>query len=330
MAIDRDLQPCATVRVRVPAKINLFLAVRGVRDDGYHELSTVFQTVSLYDTVTAEMRGEPAACRHPAARRFMRLEFDHDGGASIPDGEDNLAVRAARRLMGEVGVGVAADGESAPVEPATTRLSVAKSIPVAAGMAGGSADAAGALAALNEAWECGMGLDELRTVAADVGADVPFCVTGGTALGTGIGTALAQVLVRGQFHWVLGITDEPLPTPAVYRTWDAYDEPSEIEPDAVFAALRTGDPEALGAALHNDLQAATFRLMPELVEKRRAMLDVGALGAIVSGSGPTLLALAEGPSAATIMARRLEGVFDRVVVVSSPVGGPEVLLDRGL
>ncbi|WP_165404164.1 4-(cytidine 5'-diphospho)-2-C-methyl-D-erythritol kinase [Egicoccus halophilus] len=307
----------------MPSKVNLFLSVRGRRPDGYHELVTVMQTVSIHDTVSARLDGSASAA-HPAARRFMDLAFTQEAGPEVPPGGDNLAVRAARQLMGLVGVGTAQrDGEAmVPV----TRLHLTKRIPVAAGMAGGSADAAAALLALNELWGTELDRNELRDVAAELGADVPFCVTGGTALATGTGTAIAQVLCRGRYHWVVGISEQPLSTPAVYRAFDEVGTPGEAEPDAVLQALRTGDAEALGAALHNDLEVAAFSLRPELRDARDAFLDAGALGAVVSGSGPTVVALAASAQHAVEVRERMQGVFDRSEVALSPAGGPELAL----
>jgi 4-diphosphocytidyl-2-C-methyl-D-erythritol kinase len=314
--------PSTRVRVRVPSKLNLFLAVRGSRPDGYHELVTVLQTLSIHDTVTACIRTSPVNAQHPAARRYMELAFTQEAGPQVPPDGDNLAVRAARQLMGLVGVGTATDLASGEVP--VTRLHLAKRIPVAAGMAGGSADAAAALVALNHLWGTELDRDELRTVAAELGADVPFCVTGGTALATGIGTATAQVLTRGVYHWVVCISDEPLSTPAVYGAFDEVGTPSEAEPDAVLQALRTGDAEALGAALHNDLETAAFHLRPGLRSARDHLLDVGALGALVSGSGPTLVGLARSAQHAVELAEAVRDRFDRVEVALSPAGGPEL------
>jgi 4-diphosphocytidyl-2-C-methyl-D-erythritol kinase len=313
--------PSACVRVRVPSKVNLFLAVRGSRPDGYHELVTVLQTVSIHDTVRARLDGAPAAAQHPAARRFMELAFTQEASPDVPADADNLAVRAARQLMSLVGVGTS---ERADADVPVTRLHLTKHIPVAAGMAGGSADAAAALIALNHLWGTELDRDELRELAAELGADVPFCITGGTALATGTGAATAQVLTRGVYHWVVGISDQPLSTPQVYRAFDEIGTCSEAEPDAVLQALRTGDAEALGAALHNDLEVAAFHLRPELQASRDALLEQGALGALVSGSGPTLVGLASSAQHALDLADRVRDRFDRVEVAISPAGGPEL------
>ncbi len=312
------------VQVRVPSKINLFLGVRGLRDDGYHELVSVMQTVSIHDTVTAQIEGDHVARLHPASRRFVDLTFSQRAGAGVPDGEGNLAVRAARRLMQAVGIGSQAGEGTAS---SMTRLHLDKTIPVAAGMAGGSADAAATLLALNHLWGVDLDREELREIAAEVGSDVPFCVSGGTALATGTGTATAQVLTRGTYHWVVGISDRTLSTPEVYATYDRVGCPNPAEPDAVLQALRTGDQEALGAALSNDLEVAACHLRPDLEVSRDRMLRAGALGAIVSGSGPTLVALAESATAAADLAAEVADRFDRVEVATSPAGGPEVWAD---
>lgn len=308
----------------MPSKINLFLGVRGLRDDGYHELVSVLQTVSIYDTIIAAIEGEHVSRLHPAARRFVGLTYSQAEVAGVPDDEANLAVRAARRLMQAAGIGSAEHVDGAT--SSTTRLHLDKGIPVAAGMAGGSADAAAALLALNHLWAVDLDREELRDIAAEVGSDVPFCVSGGTALATGTGTATAQVLTRGTYHWVVGISEQPLSTPEVYAAFDEVGRNSDAEPDAVLQALRTGDPEALGAALSNDLEVAAFHLRPELESARDRMLSHGALGAVVSGSGPTVVALVESAPAAAALAADVADCFDRVEVAQSPAGGPELIV----
>jgi 4-diphosphocytidyl-2-C-methyl-D-erythritol kinase len=324
--------PC--VSVRVPAKLNLFLSVRGRRPDGFHELVTVFQSVSVYDRVRAGIVGPPGQGHHPAARRRMRVALWHDAGESVPSGSENLAVQAARALGSAAGVMDLAfvdaralqrpDPEVDHAAPPYTVIDLRKDIPVGAGMAGGSADAAATLVALNELWACDLSKDDLRVVGAELGSDVPFCVVGGTALATGRGTNFAQVLCRGTFHWVVCTAAQPLPTGDVYRSWDRHCRSNEVQPDAVMQALRSTDAEALGAALHNDLEPAAFAIRPELEERKHDLLDAGALGAVLSGSGPTLLALAASADEAADLCGRVSGEFATVQVASSPAGGPEL------
>ncbi|HEX2027991.1 MAG TPA: 4-(cytidine 5'-diphospho)-2-C-methyl-D-erythritol kinase [Nitriliruptorales bacterium] len=325
----------ARVAVRVPAKINLFLAVRGRRDDGMHDIVSIMHTVGVHDVVTVAFGGPRAAMHHPAGRRVMEVELQLGTGGGAPPDDANLAVRAARALAssagngwslrrGGGGRGAAERGRQWPV----TRVRLDKRIPVGAGMAGGSADAAGTLIALNRLWDCDLSLDQLRDIGAALGADVPFCVGGGTALATGTGVTTAQVLCRGRFQLVLGISDRPLATADVYRCWDEIGVASRAEPDAVLQALRTADPVALGEALHNDLQPAAFHLRPELRARRDALLAAGALGVVVSGSGPTLVGLTDGAQAARRVARAVRHLFDRVEVARSPAGGPEVVEER--
>jgi len=322
------------VQVRAPGKLNLFLGVRGTRPDGYHELVTVFQAVSLYDQLRAGLIGPPGQGHHPAARRRMRVRLWHDSGDAIPGAEDNLAVRAARALGHAAGVmdlayldERAATMAQPDVDSAAspyTVIDLRKRIPIGGGMAGGSADAAATLVALNDLWRCQLTRLDLRRLGEQIGSDVPFCIAGGTALATGRGTSLAQVLCRGTFHWVVCEAGEPLSTAAVYGSWDRHCRPNEIEPDAVLQALRNSDAEALGAALHNDLEAAAFVLRPGLRDSKRLLLDHGALGAVLSGSGPTLLALAESEAVASGLADAVRHRFARVSVARSPVGGPEL------
>ena len=324
--------PC--VSVRAPAKINLFLSVRGRRSDGYHELLTVLQSVSLYDRVRAGLIGPPGQGHHPAARRRMRVALWHDGGLDVPSGVDNIAVKAARALGHAAGVIDLAFVDARAmrladpeVESATspyTVLDLRKQIPVAAGMAGGSADAAATLVALNELWNCDLSRDDLREVGAELGSDVPFCLLGGTALASGRGTSLAQVLYRGTFHWVVCTAAEPMSTADVYKSWDRNCTVNEVQPDAVVQALRSSDAEALGAALHNDLESAALALRPALADAKDALLDAGALGAVLSGSGPTMLGLAASEEDAARICGRVQDEFATVRVASSPAGGPEL------
>ena len=179
------------------------------------------------------------------------------------------------------------------------------------------------MVALNELWDCCLSREQLRDLGGQLGSDVPFCVVGGTALATGRGTRVAQVLARGSYHWVVCRSNRPLNTGEVYAAWDEHARATEVEPDAILAALRSQDAEALGAALYNDLEQAAVVLRPELAEQRQGLLDAGALGAVVSGSGPTLLALAESESHAQRLADKVAGDYHAVHVARSPAAGPE-------
>jgi 4-diphosphocytidyl-2-C-methyl-D-erythritol kinase len=258
------------VTVRVPAKVNLQLAVGGPRSDGYHDIATVFQAVSLYDDVTASA----------GATEHIRVTVEGPQAALVPDGEDNLAVRAARLLAERAGVVPAVD------------LHLLKTIPVAGGMAGGSADAAGALLACDALWGTGLARRDLLELAAELGSDVPFGLIGGTAVGLGRGERLIPALARGHFEWVFALADGALSTPRVYAECDRLRAgrvlPQPRVCDEVMTALRAGNAEALGRALRNDLQPAACSLRPSLRLALEVGVDYGALGGIVSGSGPTV------------------------------------------
>jgi 4-diphosphocytidyl-2-C-methyl-D-erythritol kinase len=317
--------PGDTLRVRVPAKINLHLAVGPRRADGYHDIVSVLQTISLHDTLWVH-RHDDAHAAHPSARRLMRVSLTLDGdgeSAGVPADASNLVLVAARRLMDHLGIGMDEDG-SGP----WSRMHLTKRIPVAAGMAGGSADAAAALVGLNRLWGADLTLGALCDIAATVGSDVPFCVVGGTGLATGTGTSVARVLTRGTTHWVIGIDRAPLSTADVYAAFDRLEPPAPSSPDRALHALRMGDLEGLAGALHNELEPAAIALRPMLAERREAMLRAGAIAAIVSGSGPTLLGLARDALHARRLAALLEEHFDMVEVAAAPAGGPEILAGR--
>ncbi|WP_280334901.1 4-(cytidine 5'-diphospho)-2-C-methyl-D-erythritol kinase, partial [Nocardia wallacei] len=255
------------VVVRAPSKVNLHLGVGDLRADGYHELTTVFQALSLSDDVEIA----------PAASLTVRVSGE--GAADVPTDRTNLVSKAAVRLAHQAG--------RAPL----VEISIRKGIPVAGGMAGGSADAAAALVGLNELWDLGLSRDELAAVGAELGSDVPFALYGGTALGRGRGEKLLPVLSRNSFHWVLALAKGGLSTPGVYRELDRLreqgDPPRLGEPQQLMQALASGDPELLAPLLGNDLQAAALSLKPELRRTLRAGVTAGALAGIVSGSGPT-------------------------------------------
>lgn len=274
--------PPASVTVRVPAKVNLELLVGPPREDGYHSLSTVYHAVSLFDEVTVSYADG------------WGLSVDGPYAHGVPTDGQNLAARAAQLLAGSGGID----------EPVHIRIR--KDIPVAGGMAGGSADAAATLVACDSLWGLGLSREELEEVAATLGSDVPFLLAGGTAMGSGRGEVLTPVLARGTFHWVFALSDEGLSTPAVYAECDRLRAGTHVpEPTPsreMMTALRSGDPLALAAALRNDLQRAAISLRPELGDILDAGLEFGALGGLVSGSGPTVAFLVEGTEAALDLA----------------------------
>ncbi len=315
-------QTATAITVRVPAKVNLFLGVRGVRADGYHELVTVLQTAGLHDQLHAHLVEPHGRGQHPAARSEMGIQLRGHLPEGVPAGPQNLVIAAALALGRRIGLTHV--GEVHDDRDPVTVIELEKSIPVAGGMAGGSADAAAALLALDVLWGAESGREGLREVAASVGSDVPFCLEGGTMLGTGRGTELTKVLARGTGWWVVCEDAEPLSTAAVYGAWDEEGSPGTVDPDAVLAAVAHGDLNALGAGLHNDLEHAAFRLRPRLVQAKERLLAAGALGAVLSGSGPTLLGL----TASRVLAERLADEvrpFHRAVhVVPGPAGGPDL------
>ena len=303
----------SSVRVEAPGKVNLFLSAGAPGPDGYHPLTTVFQAVRLIETVTARRQ---SAQDHGTVT--LTLE---EPDADVPVDESNLAVRAATLLAQTTGVSEGVD------------LLLRKRVPVAGGMAGGSADAAAALVACNALWGTGLSLPELSALAARLGADVPFPLTGATAVGSGRGDLVTPIMTRGAYHWVFALAEEGLSTPAVFCHFDELSASGPTAPamrdvpEALTAALRAGDARALAACLHNDLQAAALDLRPELARVIAVAEEAGALRAIVSGSGPTIAALVEDPGSAQRVSRALtaSGLVADVLRADAPVAGARVV-----
>ena len=303
------------VTVRVPAKVNLQLAVGPVRADGYHDVATVYHAVSLFDEVTVS----------PARRDSVAVTGEGEG--IVPVDDSNLAVRAARSLLRAVGSGSRSSRGVA--------IRISKRIPVAAGLAGGSADAAATLVACNELWRAGLSQAELSELAAGIGSDVTFALIGGTAIGIGRGEQVTPALAAGSYHWVLAFADGGLSTPEVYAACDRLRQtrggrrgvpPAGVD-TKLMAALRSSDPAGLGPLLSNDLQAAAVSLRPGLRRALAAGEEAGALAAIVSGSGPTCLYLAKDARHARDLAVTLAGagVCRTVAQVVGPAPGASVV-----
>lgn len=295
---------------RVPAKINLHLGVGPLREDGYHELSTVFCALSLYDDV------------HVRAADEFSMVVRGEGHRDVPADATNLAARA-----------VAALAEYAQLADTTVSIEIDKQIPVAGGMAGGSADAAGALLAAARLWRLDLDREELFDLAASLGSDVPFSLLGGAALGTNRGEKLLPMLHRGELHWVIVAAKGGLSTPAVYRELDRLRAgrgetvPPPERPDALMVALASGDVHAVAPLLHNDLQPAALSLQPLLRRTLRAGKEAGALAGLVSGSGPTCVFLCDDEEAAISVATELSGlgVAKAVRTAHGPVAGARLI-----
>jgi 4-diphosphocytidyl-2-C-methyl-D-erythritol kinase len=296
-----------SVTVRVPAKVNVQLAVGAARPDGFHDLANVFLAVGLYDEVTVTPAEE------------LRVTCEGADADQVPLDRTNLAARAALALA-----------ERRGIEPAV-HIHIAKDIPVAGGMAGGSADGAGALLACDALWGAGASRAELLAICAELGSDVPFSLVGGAALGTGRGEQLTALEVGGTFHWVFAMAGRGLSTPAVFREFDrltaGLDVPEPVASQELLDALAKGDADALAAAVSNDLQPAALSLFPELADTLATGRAAGSLAALVSGSGPTTAFLARDARSAAKVAEALEasGTCRTVRTTSGPAPGATVL-----
>jgi len=296
--------------VRVPGKINLQLSVGPLQKDGYHELATVFQSVSLFDELTLTPIDSGV------------ITIDCGGKAGVPEGKENLAYRAAELMIDRFDIesGVA--------------IKIKKEIPIAGGMAGGSANAGAVIVGIDSLFSLGLSRNEMEKLGAELGADVPFTISGGTAIGTGRGDRITPVLSRGTYYWVLALSTSGLSTPAVYSECDRLREGMDIAAphvsDELLQSLTHGDAKSLGKKLVNDLQPAACSLKPALRLILDVGIDYGALGGIVSGSGPTVAFLAENEEHALdlVVALTSSGVVGNVVRAQGPVPGARIVTDR--
>ena len=296
-----------SVTVRVPGKVNIYLGVGPREFSGFHELATIFQSVGIYDEVTV------------SAADSLTVVGLGAFADQIPTDSSNLAWKAAQLVARACGL-----------DP-NILIQIDKSIPIAAGMAGGSADAAATLVACDAFWNAGIGREQLDEMAATLGSDVPFMLHGGCALGVGRGDILSPVMTRGTWHWVFATFDEGLSTAQIYAKTDEmrgldFSELPEV-PAELLGALTRGDAQALGRALHNDLAAAAIKMRPVLGRVLEYGIDSGALGAVISGSGPTCAFLVHDESSAIdlVVQLRASGLVDEVLRTHGPVHGARVI-----
>lgn len=293
-----------SVTVRAPAKINLLLGVGPARADGYHPLDTIYQAISLYDDVTVSTAAGWSVSVEPIG------DVDCSG---VPLDQTNIAVRAGQLLTAHHGI------------TRHAAIGISKGIPVAGGMAGGSADAAATLVALDRLWDLQTEDEDLLAIAAELGSDVPFALIGGTAHGTGRGELVEPVADEGTWWWVVIPNSTGMSTPEVYRAFDST-RGGGTGTDAVRAALADGDIDALAAALHNDLAAAALELRADLRETEADLRGAGVLATLLSGSGPTFLGLvADQDAAHSIREALLDAGHAGVVVATGPVAGTHLV-----
>jgi len=286
------------LRAHAAAKINLALLVGERRDDGYHELVSVMHAIGLWDDLEVSL-----------APRGLGLEVEGEG---LPPDESNLVLVAAWELA----------RRSRDLPGARFRLR--KGIPISAGLGGGSADGAAALLALDRLWRLHLPAVNLHAMAAEIGSDVPFCLGGGSRVGSGRGEKLRDAPTKGTLWWVVAIDADGLDTAAVYRRYDQLGLAQPLgdrQPSELVAALAAGDVARIGAALDNDLEPAAFDLRPTLKSGKERLVEAGAVGAVMSGSGPTLLALARDEEHAGRLARAVRSSFARVELARGPVPG---------
>jgi len=294
----------------VPAKVNLQLSVGPLGSDGFHEVTTVFQAISLFDDVTVATAPDGDG---------IKISISGETSSGVPADSSNLAVKAAELMIKNYDL------------PADLIIKLKKEIPVAGGMAGGSADAAGVIVGLDSLFELGLSRDEMEVVGSKIGSDVPFSICGGVAIGTGRGDQITPALSKGSYNWVLALSGQGLSTPSVYQECDRLREGLSISAPLVseplMQALRAGDAKALGKALTNELQPAACSLRPALRLVLDVGIDYGALGGIVSGSGPTVAFLVSDDEHAMdlTVALSASGVVSSVVRAIGPAHGARII-----
>ena len=298
------------VVARVPAKVNLQLSVGPLGSNGFHEVTTVYQAISLFDDVTVATAPDGEG---------IKISISGQTSSGVPADNSNLAVKAAELMIKNYDL------------PTDLIIKLKKEIPVAGGMAGGSADAAGVIVGLDSLFELGLSRDEMEIVGSKIGSDVPFSICGGVAIGTGRGDQITPALAKGSYNWVLALSGQGLSTPSVYQECDRLREGLSISSPAVseqlMQALRAGDAKALGKSLTNELQSAACSLRPALRLVLDVGVDYGALGGIVSGSGPTVAFLVSDDDHAMdlTVALSASGVVSSVVRATGPAHGARII-----
>lgn len=291
-------QALARTRIKTHAKLNLFLRVLGRRADGYHEVETILHGVEMGDEIDVRLTD--------TGKVEVEMVLADSVSDLLPPSEQNTVWHAAQRLIDDHGA--RNDG---------VHINIVKRIPIGAGLGGGSGNAAGVLVALNELWKTELNRDGLLHVAGRVGSDVPYCISGGTALATARGESLTPLPSPETMWFVLGISHDPLLTRDVYAAWEPDPDAEPVGSAEMTLALGGGDVVEVASLLYNDLERPAFALRPELAGRKQSLVEAGALGASLSGSGPTLFGVARDEDHAREVAAGVEDEFDKVVVTSS-------------
>lgn len=273
------------------AKINLSLDVLGIREDGYHEVRMLMQSIGLADRITLNPMPSGISLR--------------TNRAYLPCDSRNLAYRAAELFFNETGV---AGG---------VQIYVSKRIPVSAGLAGGSTDAAAVLIGMNQLFKTGLSRRRLCEIGAKIGSDIPFCILGGTALAYGRGEQLKRLPPLPKVYLVLVKPPINISTPKIYGEYDRCEVAQRPETDRLIEQIKAKDVDGVAAGMVNVLEPVCESFEPRISDIRKQLLDCGAIGARMSGSGPTVFGIFKTYEEAVAAAERMRGNGDEVIVTST-------------
>jgi 4-diphosphocytidyl-2-C-methyl-D-erythritol kinase len=285
-----------------PAKINLYLEIIGIRPDSYHELVMILQSIDLADIIEL----------HPNSTDSIRVHCNH---SQVPIDQTNLAYRAAKLIMEEF--------PDISANYGGVEIAINKKIPVAAGLAGGSTDAAAVLVGMNQMWKLGLTKPELETLAAKLGSDVPFCISGGTAIATGRGekldpinnldnltVVLAKYLSLGvSTAWAYNTYRQKFGSSYISDLKGIHSRTFEIHSGPLVNAILQKEGQLIGKLLHNDLEKVVLPEYPKVAQLRETLQNASGLGTMMSGSGPTVFTLCESPAQAKEIQQKVRNII---------------------
>jgi 4-diphosphocytidyl-2-C-methyl-D-erythritol kinase len=283
--------------VKAPAKINFALDVLGKRPNGYHDVAMIMQTIALYDTITLSKLDSE-----------IRLTSD---SAAIPTDERNIAFKAAHYLKTKYNIKTG------------VHIHIEKKIPVAAGLAGGSTDAAAVLKLLNKVWDIGLSKPELMSAGLELGADVPFCIQGGTCLAEGLGEKLTIIDTTPDCYILLAKPSVEVSTKEVYQGLKLDEILERPDIPLMLQAIRKQDIRELCSSMGNVLETVTTKMHPIIPELKQRMMENGAIGSLMSGSGPTVFGIFEDMSSAQNAYNNINTLVNEIILVKTFDGRDE-------